>query len=131
MRHPEFHGRIGVASTQITPPVGIYSRTWGSAVHDVAEGVHRPLLASCIVLRNLAGTTELVLITLDALLFWPLAAEKIRSTIQTRFGLKPQQVIFHPSHSHSAPFLAARRITASRATGGECAFAAVCRAPIM
>jgi hypothetical protein len=51
-----------------------------------------------------------VLITLDALLFWPLAAEKIRSTIQTRFGLKPQQVIFHPSHSHSAPFLAARHV---------------------
>jgi hypothetical protein len=108
MRHPEFHGRIGVASTEITPPVGIYSRTWGSAVHDVAEGVHRPLIASCIVLRNLAGTTELVLIALDALLFWPLAADKIRSTVQDRFGLKSEQVIFHPSHSHSAPFLAAR-----------------------
>jgi len=109
LRHPEFHGRIGVASKQITPPVGVYSRTWGSAAHDVAEGVHRPLLASCLVVRDLAGgSTELVLIALDALVFWPLAADKIRSSIQTRFGLKPHQLIFHPSHSHSAPFLAAR-----------------------
>src|SRR5260370_784333 len=100
LRHPEFQGRIGVASKQITPPVGIYSRTWGSAAHDVAEGVHRPLLASCLVVRDLAGSTELVLIALDALVFWPLAAEKIRSSIQTRFGLKPHQLIFHPSHSH-------------------------------
>jgi hypothetical protein len=108
MRHPEFHGRIGVAREQITPPVGIYSRTWGSATHDVAEGVHRPFFATCIVLRDLAGATELVLIAMDALLFWPLAADKIRSTVQTRLGLRSNQIIFHPSHSHSAPFLAAR-----------------------
>jgi hypothetical protein len=116
MRHPEFHGRIGVAREQITPPVGIYSRTWGSATHDVAEGVHRPFFATCMVLRDLAGSTELVLIAMDALLFWPLAADKIRSTVQTRLGLQPNQIIFHPSHSHSAPFLAARH---TERPGGE------------
>jgi hypothetical protein len=110
MQHPEFHGRIGVSRREITPPLGIHSRTWGSAVHDVAEGVHRPLLATCVVLRKLSGDMELVLITLDALLFWPLAARKIRSTVEKRFGLKPHQVIFHPSHSHSAPFLAERQV---------------------
>ena len=108
LRHPEFHGQIGVASRDITPPVGIYSRTWGSAAHDRAEGVHRPLVATCMVLRNLSGSTEFVLITMDALVFWPLAADEIRSAVQSQFGLQPQQVIFHPSHSHSAPFLAAR-----------------------
>jgi hypothetical protein len=110
IRHPEFHGRIGVARREITPPVGIHSRTWGSATHDVAEGVHRPLLATCVVLRDLQGNMELVLIALDALVFWPLAAEKIRSAVQIRCKLKPHQVIFHPSHSHSAPFLAERQI---------------------
>jgi hypothetical protein len=108
--HPEFHGHIGVARGEITPPPGIHSRTWGSATHDVAEGVHRPLLATCLVLRDEKRSAELVLITLDALVFWPLAAQKIRSTVEARLGLKPHQVIFHPSHSHSAPFLAARQI---------------------
>src|SRR5579863_3403955 len=110
LRHPEFHGEIGVASREITPPVGIHARTWGSAVHDVAEGVHRPLLASCLLFRDLARKTELVLITLDALVFWPLAADKIRATVQTRFGLRREQLIFHPSHSHSTPFLAKRHL---------------------
>jgi hypothetical protein len=110
LRHPEFHGRIGVASRDITPPLGIHARTWGSATHDVAEGVHRPLLASCLLFRDPAGKTEQVLITLDALVFWPLAAEKIRSVVQARFGLRREQLIFHPSHSHSTPFLAKRHI---------------------
>ncbi len=110
LRHPEFHGEIGVASREITPPVGIHARTWGSAVHDVAEGVHRPLLASCLLFRDLTRKTELVLITLDALVFWPLAADKIRSMVQSRFGLRREQLIFHPSHSHSTPFLAKRHV---------------------
>jgi hypothetical protein len=110
LRHPEFHGRIGVSRRKITPPVGIHSRTWGSALHDVAEGVHRPLFATCLVLRQLTGPMDLVLITLDALVFWPLAAQKIRSAVEQRFGLQPHQVIFHPSHSHSAPFLAERQL---------------------
>jgi hypothetical protein len=110
LRHPEFHGRIGVARREITPPLGIYSRTWGSAQHDVAEGVHRPLLATCLVLRQLDGPMDLVLITMDALVFWPLAGQKIRTAVQERFGLRAEQVIFHPSHSHSAPFLAERQL---------------------
>src|ERR1700730_6242040 len=92
LRHPEFHGEIGVASREITPPLGIHARTWGSATHDVAEGVHRPLLASCLLFRDLAGKNEMVLITLDALVFWPLAAEKIRSIVQYRFGLRREQL---------------------------------------
>jgi hypothetical protein len=110
LSHPEFRGHVGVAIHEITPPVGIYSRTWGSAAHDVAEGVHRPLIASCLVFRHQATREQLVLITLDALVFWPLAADKIRDGILKRFELRPEQLICHPSHSHSTPFLAARHL---------------------
>ena len=65
LKHPEFSGSIGVARVDITPPVGIYSRTWGSARHDMAEGVHRPLLGSCLVFRESGGTGELVFLALD------------------------------------------------------------------
>lgn len=110
MSNPEFRGRIGAARRDITPPVGIHSRTWGSAVHDVAEGVHRPLLATCLALGDLNGGNELFLITLDALVFWSLAADRIRSSVERQCGLRPEQVIFHPSHSHSTPFLDARHL---------------------
>ena len=62
LKHAEFHGRVGTARMDVTPPVGIYSRTWGSAKHDVAEGVHRPALASCLVFQSLDGKDELVFV---------------------------------------------------------------------
>ena len=31
-----FHGLIGVSRVDVTPPVGIYARSWGAAKHDVA-----------------------------------------------------------------------------------------------
>ncbi|MBS0420618.1 MAG: hypothetical protein JSR66_23115 [Proteobacteria bacterium] len=111
MANPEFRGRMGVARQDITPPVGIHSRTWGSARHEVAEGVHRPLLATCLALSDSDGGNELFLITLDALVFWSLGAQQIRNAVQNRFNLRPEQVIFHPSHSHSSPFMDARHLS--------------------
>jgi hypothetical protein len=108
LSHPEFHGRIGFARSTITPPPGIYSRLWGSATHDVAEGVHRPMLATCLVLRSDSTSDELVLITLDAIALWQEEADRIRDAILKRFDLLPQQVMLHPSHTHSSPALARR-----------------------
>ena len=116
LKHAEFHGHIGVARTTITPPVGIYSRTWGSASHDVAEGVHRPALASCLIFQTLQGDHELISLALDSCCADDGEVAAIRAAIQTRFGLKPEQLMLHPSHSHSLPVLTRR--TASR-TGGE------------
>ena len=116
LKHAEFRGRIGVARTVITPPVGIYSRTWGSARHDVAEGVHRPAFASCLVFQTLGDDTELVFITLDSCCADDGEVAAIRAAVLKRFGLAPEQLMLHPSHSHSLPVLTRRM--AGRA-GGE------------
>src|SRR5476651_2024777 len=108
LRNPEFRGRIGIARTDITPPVGIYSRTWGSAKHDVAEGVHRPALASCLVFQTLDGKSELVFLTMDSCCTDDKDVAAIRGAILKRFALKQEQLMFHPSHSHSLPFLTRR-----------------------
>lgn len=105
---PEFHGRIGVARKDMTPPAGIYARMWGSATHDIADGVHRPLLASCLLFQDLQGSTELILITLDAMVFWQEEAVKLRQEVLSKLSLRPEQLIVHPSHSHSTPMLARR-----------------------
>jgi hypothetical protein len=106
--HAEFRGRIGLARSTITPPKGIYSRLWGSATHDTAEGVHQPLLATCMVLQSDSTSTQLVLITLDAIALWQEEANRIRDAIIERFGLQPEQLMLHPSHTHSSPALARR-----------------------
>ena len=60
------HCAFGVARRDVTPPVGIYSRSWGAATHDVAEGVHRPLTATAAVFAPLEGDgPTLALVALD------------------------------------------------------------------
>ena len=50
----------------MTPPVGIYARSWGAATHEVAEGVHRPLTATAAVFAPIDGDgPELALVALD------------------------------------------------------------------
>src|SRR5688500_7727848 len=47
--------RFGVATRDVTPPVGIYARSWGAATHEVAEGIHRPFAATAAVFAPIAG----------------------------------------------------------------------------
>ncbi len=110
LRHPEFRGRVGVARRAVTPPIGIYARAWGSAKHDVAEGTHRPLLATALVFQDGSGASELVVVTLDVVVLWQEEADTIRSAVLERLGLKPYQLILHPSHSHSTPFYLSRQV---------------------
>ena len=102
---PEFSGLVGVARTDVTPPAGIYSRNWGSARHEVAEGIHRPLFATAMAFQDgEASGPAMVLLTVD-LSFWRSSTEEhdIRLAILAASGLHPSQLVLHQSHSHSAP----------------------------
>ena len=109
LKHPEFSGRIGASRVDITPPVGIYSRTWGSAKHDTAEGVHRPLLGSCLVFQESDGGNELVFLALDTIVLDSVEVANIRAGLVKTLGIRPDQLMIHPSHSHSAPWLLRKR----------------------
>ena len=104
IRPPEFRGVIGVARADITPPVGIYARSWGSARHDVAEGIHRPLYASCLFFGSVNKQTNLYLLCLDLGTWRDTAHEQqIRSRILEGSGIRDDQLIVHLGHSHSGP----------------------------
>jgi len=105
---PEFSGSIGFAHTEITPPEGIYARLWGSAQHDVADGVHLPLRGTALILQADAATAAFVLLTLDVVALWQEEVDKIQRRILDRFDLPPQQLMVHVSHTHSSPMLARR-----------------------
>jgi hypothetical protein len=103
-RHASFSGRIGVALTDITPPVGIYARNWGAAKHDLAISIHRPLTLTALALSPANGGNNLVLVEAD--LGWWKSLETFRS-FQSRllqeFSADPANLIFALSHTHSAP----------------------------
>jgi len=101
---PEFAGTLGVAREDITPPVGIYARNWGAAKHDVAEGIHRPLTATAVTLREAGGGPPLILVALD-LGWWKSGDDErhVRSILVDELKLDPARVMVNCSHTHAGP----------------------------
>ena len=104
MKHPAVAALMGVARADITPAVGIYNRNWGAAVHDAAEGIHRPLAMTVLTLQESAGAQPLVLIDTD--LGWWASIEyeaKFRARLQAALDVPVERLIFAVSHTHAAP----------------------------
>jgi Neutral/alkaline non-lysosomal ceramidase. len=103
-RHPSFRGVVGIARRDLTPPIGIYSRTWGAALHDTAESIHRPLTLTAMTLSTEDRATPLVLVCAD-LSFWksPNAFLRLQERVLNEFSLRKEEFIFSLSHTHAAP----------------------------
>ncbi|SKA31329.1 hypothetical protein SAMN04488128_103455 [Chitinophaga eiseniae] len=99
-----YHGIIGIARKDITPPVGIFARNWGAATHDVAAGVHMPLTLTCITFQTAAATAPLVLISAD-LGWWKSAADErnLRHGILAALSLPEERLMFCLTHTHAGP----------------------------
>ncbi len=102
--HPSFYGNIGLHRADITPQVGIYSRNWGAAKHDVADSIHRPLTLTVMTLAPLAGGNPQVFVDVD-LGWWktPNTFRDFQTRLLSVLGLKCENLIFALSHTHSAP----------------------------
>jgi hypothetical protein len=95
--------RFGVATRDVTPPVGIYARSWGAATHDAAEGVHRPFVATAAVFAPIAGDgPTLALVAVDLGWFQHLPDEQgLRATIMRHNGLEEDALLVNMSHTHA------------------------------
>lgn len=106
--HDSFHGQIGIARVDITPPVGIYARNWGAAKHDVADSIHLPLKLTVLTLSSAAPDTDQngPLVFIDADLGWwktPQTFIQFQQQLLAELQLAPEQVIFALTHTHSGP----------------------------
>lgn len=113
-----FLGRIGIARADITPPPGMYSRAWGAASHDIAEGVHMPLTATAMVILSDSGSTQ-VIVSVDLCVVgdsndW----HDYRLAIAKGAGIEGQikNVILSMEHTHAGPMLDRTR---SNLPGGD------------
>jgi Neutral/alkaline non-lysosomal ceramidase, N-terminal len=97
------HCRFGVGRRDVTPPVGIYSRSWGAATHDVAEGIHRPFTATAAVFAPIEGDgPSLALVALDIGWFQNVADERaLRTSVLERTGLDETELLIQMSHTHA------------------------------
>lgn len=91
----------GVAKSDITPPVGGLMYGYGARGKNVSTGVHDPLYAKAIVLRN--GQQHLVIVTLDLGTFTGDNLKRIKKQVARKTDLT--NILCIASHSHSAPGL--------------------------
>src|SRR3954447_13970645 len=92
---PQSRCRLGLARTDVTPPVGIYHRMWGAAIHDRSTGVHRPLTATAVALRPRedADGGEQVIVALDHCLLWGREMAALTDGVCSRTGLAPESLL--------------------------------------
>lgn len=105
-KHDGFNGFIGVCQTDISPPIGIYARSWGAAAHDTSKGIHKPLLLTCVMFQTSSGSSPFILLSAD-LGVWRSArdGEEIRSAILKEFSIPASQLMFCLTHTHAGPVL--------------------------
>lgn len=101
--------RAGIASCDITPPVGIYHRMWGAATHDRSTGIHRPLIATALWLESHTGGTPLVVIGLDHCLFWAPEMNRMLDQVSSATSVPRSSIIFFFSHTHGAGLMGRER----------------------
>src|ERR1700732_2774865 len=99
---PQSLCRASVAQIDITPPVGIYHRMWGAAVHDRATGVHRPLLATLLYLRDEASDAAQLIIAVDHCIIDGAEMAHLRAAVGKATSLDPGQVHINLSHTHGS-----------------------------
>lgn len=113
-----FLGRIGIARADITPPLGINSRVWGAALHEVADGIHMPLTATAMVILPKSGSAWVIV---SADLCWIERNDDwmdYRLAIAEAAGIDGQidNVLLSMAHTHAAPPLDRSR---SHLPGGD------------
>ena len=103
---PQSHCRWGGARGDITPPDGIYQRMWGAATHERADGIHRPLTATVMVLDRLQGEpSPHVWITLDHCLLGQRELQPMLNLIEQQQAISAESVTVTFSHTHAAGLL--------------------------
>ncbi len=106
---PQSVCRAGVGRRDVTPPVGIYHRMWGAATHEQATGVHRPLLATALVLEPIAAATQVAsatapqaIVAIDHCLLWNQDMQVLQAAVCAAAGLAGEQLHIAFSHTHAA-----------------------------
>jgi len=101
--HNSFAGHFGIARSDITPPVGIYSRNWGAAKHDVADSIHRPLTLTALTISD-GSNSPFVLVDADLGWWRPLEVfRRFQQRLLAELNLEPSRFVFALTHTHASP----------------------------
>jgi hypothetical protein len=106
---PQSRCRAALARADVTPPVGIYHRMWGAALHDRATGVHRPLTATALWLEALDGSGRQLVLGLDHCLLDGAEFARLREHVAQAASIPTDDVMVSMSHTHGSAWMSRSR----------------------
>ena len=89
----------GVSAVDITPPIGGMMGGYGDRAFALSTGVHDPLMAKALVLKD--DDTALAIVTMDLVGVPSKSVAPMKEAIRDRTGI--EQVMLLASHTHSGP----------------------------
>jgi len=95
---------IGVASVDITPPVGVELAGYGSRKGKASVAVGHPLRAEAMVVKGADGAMW-ALLTSDIIGYNREIVTAVRQRVADQMGLRPDAILISGTHTHSAPSL--------------------------
>lgn len=118
VKTPQAMFRAAMVRRDITPPIGIYHRMWGAALHDRATGVHRPLEATLLWIEPIlkAMGPAQVLLSLDHCILDSNEIRNIQQAVSQTTGLSSHNIVVTLTHTHGAGWMSRSR---SDLPGGE------------
>lgn len=108
--------KAGVATVNITPPVGISLCGFGGR-NNPAQTIYDELFARVLVIGN--NTTNLIIITADVISFAPDLVTHLRQTISQQTGTPKSHILLNGSHTHSGPTVMTFRCMGNRDSAYE------------
>ena len=106
--------RVGVAATDITPPLGIPMAGYYHA--RGADGVLDPLFSKAMVVEQ--EGQRIALVTLDTISITRAITDRARAEIEQTTGIRGDHVLISATHAHTGPELA-NRTRISSSLGGQ------------
>lgn len=91
----------GVASADITPPIGIAHANWGAQTHERAAGIDLPLTVTALAIGD--GETTSLIVDVDCCWLWNPLYQECLDAIVALTDLPPEAIRISYTHTHSAP----------------------------
>ncbi|NIA21017.1 MAG: hypothetical protein GWP05_03380 [Anaerolineaceae bacterium] len=91
---------IGVATIDVTPPLGVLLAGYGPR-KGAASGVGHPLRAEALVCKGAEGAWALV--TSDVIGYPGEMVQRIREEVSAKVALAPEAILISATHTHSGP----------------------------
>lgn len=94
--------RAGAARVDITPSAG--EAIPGQWLSRRSTGVRDPLYATALILES--GSTRTALVSCDVLSLRNHMVRQVRTEVAARFGIRPERLLLHATHTHDGPPIA-------------------------